>query len=134
MVVAALITKDPSSPVVRVLHLVRSGSVRALISTDLLAECREVLLRPRLMRRHGRTESEIDELLRDLQKHGVHVEPPDAPVEGPDPNDAHLWRLLSTDRSAILITGDLALQRGPPSWARVMTPREWIDSLFHANS
>jgi uncharacterized protein len=129
VIAAALMTNDASSATAQVLHLARSGAVRALLSSDLVGEYREVLMRRRLVRRHKRSKEEINALLGELAEHSVLVEPPDSPAEGPDPDDAHLWRLLSTDTSAILITGDHALQRGRPMWARVMSPREWIDSV-----
>lgn len=88
-----------------------------------------MLCRPRIVHAHRRTEAEIDALLKELYEHAAHVDPPsDAPVEGPDPGDAHLWRLLAT-APAVLITGDYALRTQKPTWARVMSPREWIDSI-----
>ncbi|MBW2000467.1 MAG: PIN domain-containing protein [Deltaproteobacteria bacterium] len=56
VLVAALITDEPTSPTARVLDAMLSGSLFYLLSLKLLREYRNVLLRPRLSRLHGLNE------------------------------------------------------------------------------
>ena len=122
--------KATDSAPVRVVELARTGVVTALWSEELIAECRDVLSRPQLVSRHKLSAVEIDKVLRDIVATAVAVlHPTNAAIEGPDPDDAHLWRLLSTDRAAVLVTGDAALRAQGPAWAHVMSPREWLDRM-----
>ena len=61
VVVAGLLTADSSSATARVLDAMLGGTFPFVISEELLAEYRSVLLRPRIVERHGLPESEIDE-------------------------------------------------------------------------
>jgi hypothetical protein len=64
-----------------------------LLSTALLAEYREVLMRPRIRKLHGLAERGIDLLLTEMARHAIVREP--APASGAsDPKDNHLWALV----------------------------------------
>ena len=62
VLVAALITRDRTSPTARILDKMLNGTLVFLISPDLLAEYRNVLLRPRLRSAHKLSEAQIDTL------------------------------------------------------------------------
>jgi putative PIN family toxin of toxin-antitoxin system len=123
-----MLAKDPSSPPARVLQLARTGSLTVLVSAELIEECRDALLRDRIRSRHGKTPQEIEQVLDELKAHAEIVDVPAGASEGPDPDDAFLWRLLKTRTNAVLITGDRALLEHGPAWATVMTARAWLES------
>jgi putative PIN family toxin of toxin-antitoxin system len=109
VVVAGLLTIDATSPTVRILDLMLSGSLRFLLSIELLTEYREVLLRPKIARGHGLSADEVDRVLAALVLQAAlrEIAPPAA---GLSPRgDEHVVALLAVDPSAVLVTGDRAL-------------------------
>lgn len=125
---SGLITGDPLSPVAPILDDMLAGALLFLLSPALLDEYRAVLLRPKLSRRHGLTEQEIDVLLTDLVSNAIWREPkPAGPA--PDLGDNHLWALLGSQPGSVLITGDLLLIEHPPERVSVISPRAYIESL-----
>ena len=107
VLVAGLITSQPSSPTARVLDAMLDGRLLYLLSSALLQEYRQVLLRPRLARRHGLSESELDRLLTELTANALWREPAAVPHEAAsDPGDDHLWALLASEPGAMRVTGD----------------------------
>lgn len=128
VVVSALLTANPDSPPVVILQRMLGGELRYLLSTDLLAEYRSVLLRPRLMRKHGLDETELDELLTEIAANGTHRESQSSPPS-PDPNDAHLLALLDCEPRAVLVSGDELTLNAVTPRSRSMTPRELVEHL-----
>ncbi len=126
VVVSALITADPGASVCQVLDGMLSGSFVYLLSPDLLAEYRLVLLRPRLAQLHGLTSAEVDRLLEELVANAVWREPTHQ-TAAPDPGDKHLWSLLLMQPGAVLVTGDKLLIERAPAEGEVMLPRSFID-------
>ncbi len=122
VVIAGLITRSDQSPVVQVLQAMLTGGMRYLLSADLLAEYRAVMLRPAIADMHGLSAQEVDSLLEILAANGAHRQPRTVP-EAPDPGDAQLLALLDCDRRAALITGDKRLRGWKPRY-RILTPRE----------
>ena len=59
VVVSGLIGGEHQSPTTAILDAMLGGSFTFLLSLDLLAEYREVLLRPAIRRRHGLTDAEV---------------------------------------------------------------------------
>ena len=104
-----------------------TGELRILISVDLLAEYREVLLRPAIRSRHRLTESEIDVILTAIAENAVVDEGvvPPSPSPPPDPGDLHLWSILASRNDAVLVTGDMALIDNSPDWAAIVTPADF---------
>jgi len=129
VVVSGLLTALSASPTVRILDAMLRGGFRFLLSIELLAEYRAVLLRPRIRLRHRLSEAEVDVLLADIATNGVVLEV-ESPVAGEDlRGEAHLWRLLARDPSAVLVTGDKRLFNQPARKSRALTPRIFADLL-----
>ena len=123
VVLSGITARNRESPPARVLDAVLQGSIPCLVSSELIAEYRAVLGREQ----HGLSQTEVDDVVRAIVKVAARIEITSMLVEGPDPNDAHLWRLLRAQPNAILITGDRALLEQTPEGLRVMRPRAWID-------
>lgn len=127
VLVAGMLTGDPASPPARILDGMIAGRFPFVISTTLLAEYRDVLLRPRIRSLHGLEPGQIDDLLSTIAANAIVREVEPARGDAPDPGDQHLWDLLEATPRAVLITGDSALAEGPPARASVLSPRAWID-------
>ncbi len=127
MVAAGLLTSDESAPTARILDLMLAGALRFLLSIELLAEYREVLLRPKIAGTHGLSASEVDRLLATLAFHAVVREIELLPAGHAPRGDEHLAALLVSDPRAILVTGDRALAH--QVGARALTPREFLVSV-----
>ncbi|MCF8053420.1 MAG: putative toxin-antitoxin system toxin component, PIN family [Desulfobacterales bacterium] len=128
VVVAGLITAEPESPTSRVLDAMLDGSLLYILAEDLLREYRNVLLRPKITRRHGLSEQQIDQFLSEIAANAAWREvPPDANLPSPDPRDAHLWALLASAPAAILITGDRLLIENPMPQRSIISPAVWAE-------
>jgi predicted nucleic acid-binding protein len=123
VVVAGLLTRTPSSPPARILDGMLSGRFRYFLSADLLAEYREVLLRPKIQRRHQLSPAEVDVLLTDLAANAIWIE---ASPGASRKDDQHLHELIARKPEALLATGDLKLaeHRGT-----ALTPRAFVELL-----
>jgi predicted nucleic acid-binding protein len=128
-VVSGVLTSAPGSSAGRILDAMLSGSFPFLLSIALLAEYREVLLRPRIQRRHGLTEEELDVILTQITSNGIVREAPPVPERAPDPKDNHLWELLATHPGAVLVTADRLLHQRPPSFGAVLPVRTFAEML-----
>jgi putative PIN family toxin of toxin-antitoxin system len=126
VVVSGLLTRAPTAPTARILDGMLAGRFTFLLSVDLLAEYREVLLRPRVRRLHGLDEPPVDAILARLAQHAAVREPVATPERAPDRGDQHLWALLAAAPGAMLVTGDQALVERPPPGATVLRPAEFV--------
>lgn len=122
VVVAGLLSSAPGSPVCRVLDGMLAGHFPFLMSPDLVSEYRRVLLRPSLVRLHGLSDSQIDDLVTELVANAIWREPIPSSISAPDAGDAHLWDLLACHPRSILVTGDKLLVQQPFAPGRVITP------------
>ncbi len=130
VVVAGLLTSNPDSPTRRILDGMLGGRFPYLLSSDLLAKYREVLLRPKMMVLHGLHEAEIDQILTEVVANAVFRDPhPSDPRLVPDPGDAHLWALLACEDQAALVTGDKLLLDNPPEGGALLNPTEAMDGI-----
>lgn len=128
VLVAGLITGHSASPTARIIDAMLNGKLTFLLSPDLLNEYRSVLLRERIARLHGLNEMEIDQILTEVTANAIWRKPPaDTNHASPDPQDAHLWALLASERTAILITGDRLLIEKPRPQSSVISPATWAD-------
>ncbi len=123
VVVSGILTRDPDSPTARIVDGMLKGRFRFILSLELLAEYRDVLLREKIRRRHGLSGADVDVLLTEIAANGIPVEPPPEKVEG---EDAHILRILATDRAAVLVTGDRRLAQSLPRGARSLSPRQFV--------
>ncbi len=128
VIVSGLLTGDEGAPTATILDRALSGEIRTLLSVDLLAEYRSVLLRPGIRSRHGLDENEIDTILTAIAENAVVCEPVELPSEPPDRSDLHLWSILAARPDAVLVTGDHALIDSSPDWATIVTPRALVES------
>jgi len=128
VVVSGILTARPESPTATLLDAMLNGRFRYLISVELLAEYREVLLRSKISRRHGLSPSEVDIILTDLAANGAVIEVEPEGAAGRKEDD-HLWRILSTDASAVLVTGDLKLFKRRVEGREILRPREFLEFI-----
>ena len=129
VIVSSVIAADSESPPARILDAMLNGDIPYLMSDALLREYSSVLRRPRLTRRHERTDDEIDQLLGDLTVNATWREPSGS-GDAPDPGDAHLWALLASHPQSQLVTGDRLLMENPPSDFSVISPRDFVDTVL----
>jgi len=126
VVVSGLIGGQRESPTTMILDAMLGGRFTYLLSLDLLAEYRTVLLRSAIRRRHGLTDAEVEVVLTELALNGTLHDPEPSTAALPDAGDRHVWALLETAPTAVLVTGDDALRRRAPKPRRVMSPREFL--------
>jgi uncharacterized protein len=126
VVVSGLITAERGSPSARILDGMLTGRLRFVVSVELLAEYRAVLLRPRICSFHRLPESDVDRVIRRLAESGALRHPDLAMPPAPDPGDQHLWDLLGCVPGSLLITGDRALLDAPPAGHSVVSPRNFV--------
>ena len=122
VIVSALITRSPQSPVLQVIQRILSGRVCTLVNNEILAEYKEVLARPKFNLEQETVETVISELL----KHSLNVDAPPSGVVLPDPKDVVFYNvvLAKRDDGAYLITGNT---KHFPVCGFVVTPREFLD-------
>ena len=125
VVVSGILTRQLESPTARIVDGMLSGRFRFLISIELVAEYREVLLRPKISRRHGLSPSEVDIILTDLAAAGSLVEVEPERARPGKRGDDHLWQILSRVDSSILVTGDKRLFDQQPEGRRILSSQEF---------
>ena len=124
VVVAGLITGTIDSPVRRLLDGMLVGTFRFLLSRDLLAEYRRVLLRSAILKRHRLTDDQVDAVLTVVAANAqIRDTIVGQALQAPDPGDDHQWRPLQAMPGLILVTGDRRLIEQPPHFASVVSPR-----------
>ncbi len=128
VVVAGLLTGSADSPTARILDGMCQGTFPFLLSTALLAEYREVLLRKKIRALHRLSEAEVDILLTALAANAI-VREPKPRTGAPDVKDNHLWSLVQSEANCVLVTGDHALSESPPPKSHVLQPRRFVDLL-----
>jgi predicted nucleic acid-binding protein len=146
VVVSGLLSAPADSPTGRIVDAMLAATVPFVLSEALLAEYRDVLLRPAIMECHGLTEAQIDTVLEELVLNAGFREP--ASLErltgqmGPTsasavgekaqhapPGDEHLIALLESAPGAVLVTGNRGLAQAVASWCAVATPAEFAATL-----
>ena len=131
VVVAGLLTAHETSPVVRILGGMLAAAFPFVVSEALLAEYRTVLVRPNLRKLHRLTVAEVDAILTDLAQHAIVLAPaPAAASPAPDPGDQLLWDLLWANTSLLLVTGDKLLLNVGGVSGRVVSPRDFVASVW----
>lgn len=125
IVVAGLLTARDDSPVARILNGMLAAAFPFVMSEDLLAEYRTVLVRPNLRKLHGLTVAEVEAILTDLAQHAIVLTPVAGPP-APDPGDQLLWDLLAAKPDLLLVTGDKRLQNDTGMCGRVISARAFV--------
>lgn len=122
VIVSALITKSPESPVLQVIQRIFSGRVCALVNDEILAEYNEVLSRSKF----GLEKETVEAVVSELLKHSLNVDAPSNEVVLPDPKDVVFYNvvLAKRDDGAYLVTGNT---KHFPACGFVVTPREFLD-------
>jgi predicted nucleic acid-binding protein len=132
VVVSGMISGSAGGPPQRVLDAMLEGTLRFVLSVDLLAEYRCVLLRPFAAAKHGLSETEIDEVLESLAMMAIEAPKPAMYGELPpgiDSSDAHVAKLVLGLPGAALITGDRALGEALAGHCPVVSPAEAVRLL-----
>lgn len=124
---SALLTGRSDAPTARTLDAMLRGGFPFLLSMELLREYRSVLLRPKIQKRHGLDESEIEVVLTELVVNARVREPERLLPEWH--GDDHLWVLLASEPESVLVTGDRALAAARRGRGRVLSPREFVARL-----
>jgi len=131
VVVSGVLSFGRASTTSLVLAAMLDGRVPFVITANLLAEYRLVLLRPIVAERHACASADIDRLLAELTMAAYLRQPPhgDAPdVDDPPPasppGDEHVIRLLAHEPRAALVSGDQALLDAVRGWREALTPAE----------
>ena len=124
VVVGLLIARD-DSPVARILNGMLAAAFPFVMSEDLLAEYRTVLVRPNLRKLHGLTVAEVEAILTDLAHHAI-VRTPVAGPPAPDRGDQLLWNLLAAKPDLLLVTGDKLLLSDTGMRGRVISARAFV--------
>jgi putative PIN family toxin of toxin-antitoxin system len=124
VLVAGLISSQKDSPVLAIVDAMLKGAIIYVLSSALIKEYRDVLLRPKLCKIHGLNEDEIDHLLTDIIANAIFCEPPIGLEKAPDLGDNHLWDLLQDNSGSVLITGDKLLLNKPLKDASVIAPSQ----------
>ena len=127
VVVSGNLTSRPESPTAWILDGMLAARFPFLVSVDLLAGYRRILLRKPIRKKHGLGADRVDKMLTDIALSAIVVEPPPAEASSPDPGDQHLWDLLAARPEAVLVTGDAKLVRSPPAGVSVLSPRGFVE-------
>jgi len=117
-----------ASPTARILDGMLDGRFRFLLSIELLAEYRGVLLRPRIRSRHRLAGNAVDVVLTVIAAAGVVLEA-DRLGARPAGDDGHLWQILAAAPGAVLVTGDRRLFERPAAPDRAVAPRAFVEDL-----
>jgi putative PIN family toxin of toxin-antitoxin system len=96
IVVAGLLTGRVDSPTARIVDAMRKGTFAFLLSTALLAEYRQVLLRPKIRALHQLREREVDAILTEIVSNAI-IREPEPRTGALDPKDDHLWSLVRNE-------------------------------------
>jgi len=124
VVVSGLISANRDAPTCAILDGMIDGQFVFLLSQPLLAEYREVLLRPKIRKLHGLTEEEVDTVLTEIALNGAVRTPALSAEKAPDLEDQHLWDLVLSEPGAVLVTGDRLLLENPA--VRTLSPAEFV--------
>ena len=125
VLVSALITRNESSPTVRILRFLADGKIVPVYSDEIVREYGEVLRREKFKL----PERIIKNLLNDITDNGLKItEIQEVREEMPDPKDVVFYAvtLSAQDKDAFLVTGN---GRHFPEKPFVVTPSELVEIL-----
>ena len=113
----------------RIARAAGNGDFELIVSERLLAELRDVLLRPRF--RRYMPEGEVEDLISDLREVGIAVQEGDiGRIVPEDPKDDYLVALAREAEADYLVSGDPHLTSlGGEVGVQVLTPRTFCGVL-----
>ena len=126
VLVSALITRNETSPTVKILKLISENKIIPVYSADIVKEYREVLRRSKFKL----SEEIIVKLLNDIVSHGFEVKDlVEVNEKLPDPKDVVFYAvtLSAEDKDAFLVTGN---GKHFPVKPFIVTPAELVN-LFN---
>ena len=119
VLVSALLSSSEDSATVRILAMVFAGLVIPVLTDDIFREYGEVLRR----RKFNFPEDSVSELLEEIKKRSILVNPAVSDLELPDDKDRPFLDALLSKDDAILVTGNL---KHFPQHEQIMTARSFI--------
>jgi len=125
VLIAGLLTKNSQSPTAKIVDSILNGKIIFILSPELLQEYFEVLSRPKLIKLHGLSDKEIEQILSEVTANAIWLEVDDEFV-APDPGDSHLWNLLMKHKDYTLVTGDQLLIEQAPLNRSVISPATYV--------
>ena len=122
VIVSAMLTKKASSATTKVFEAFQRRDIRMLYNEDILAEYRDVLLRPKF---HFPSES-VQALLVFIEVEGIPSFRVESNEHFPDPKDVVFYEVALSKEDAYLVTGN---KKHFPKKPIVVTPAEMIEIL-----
>lgn len=119
VLVSALLASNEYSATVRILAMVFAGLVIPVLTDDIFREYGEVLRR----RKFNFPVESVSELLEEIKKRSILVNPAVSDLEIPDDKDRPFLDALFSEDDAILVTGNL---KHFPQHEQIMTARSFI--------
>lgn len=104
---------NPNGHPAQVVQLLLSGRLESVVSAMLLQEVRAVLLRPRLRKRHQRSEADVDTFVNNIRALSTNVEITDALRLCRDERDNFLLETALRGGASYIVTRDDDLKRDP---------------------
>jgi uncharacterized protein len=129
VVVSGVLAVADDAPTARIVDAMLAGSLHVVLSDDLLAEYRAVLLRPGVAARHGLTEADVDALLEGIVADAGWREPAARRSLPAVPGDDHVLALLEAEPQAVLVTGDRRLRAAVAASRTAFSPAELAAQL-----
>ena len=119
VLVSALLSSSEDSATVRILAMVFADLVIPVLTDGIFREYGEVLRR----RKFNFPEESVSELLEEIKKRSILVNPAVSDLELPDDKDRPFLDALLSEDDAILVTGNLKYF---PQHEQIMTARSFI--------
>jgi len=125
VLVAGLLSEK--GPPGQIVDLIMAGEIELACDERILAEYREVLVRPELRINQG----DAEDALQHIEHNTLRVEPEPWPEALPDPDDEPFLAVAEAAQAICLVTGNT---RHFPVTSRrdvrVLTPRQFVDACF----
>ena len=130
VLVSALITRNDTSPTVKILRFLAKGNIVPVYSEEIIKEYNDVLRR----KKFKLPETIIINLLKDIMDNGLEItELAEVSEVMPDPKDVVFYAVTMSaqDKEAFLVTGN---EKHFPKKPFVVTPSELIEVLQNENA
>ena len=108
-----------------VLKLAFEGIIIPILNKEIVAEYRNVLMRPKF----GLTYDIVEDIIAALEEAGVYIDAENIDIDLPDPKDRVFYEVVMEERKekdAYLVTGNI---KHFPSEPFIVTPRRRIDII-----